>query len=84
MQRFQPESAIGEIPRQPVQQFGIVRRIAHTQVVERFDQAGPEVLMPDTIDSRAREVRILRGSYPTRQCDAAIFGAFYDESLDLL
>ena len=58
MQRLQPESTVDEVASEAVEQLGVRRRIAQTQIVEWFDDSRLEVLVPDSIDRGLREIGI--------------------------
>ena len=48
---------VGKILRQPIQQVGIPSRLFH--VIERLDQSAPKKSLPQAIDERAGQTRVL-------------------------
>src|SRR5579875_3826331 len=57
-----------ELDRQPVQQFRMRGWVAYsTEVTGRADDAGPEMMLPQTIDQHASRQWIVLACQPTRQ-----------------
>ena len=54
-----------------IQQFGICRRIARSDIVDRFDQSHAQQVTPQTIDVAASEVGIVGMGHPLGQLFAA-------------
>src|SRR2546425_7236248 len=48
---------VGNILRQPIQQVGIPSRLFH--VIDRLDQSAPKKSLPQAIDERAGQTRVL-------------------------
>ena len=68
VQVLDPPAVLDEIDRQPVEQFGMRRGIAHhAEVARRADQAPSEVVMPDAVDDYASGQRVCRVGQPIRQ-----------------
>ena len=71
MHRLEPESVVSELRCQPVEQLWVAGAAAvEAKVVRCLDDAGAEMMMPQSIDQHAGEQRIVPVCQPSRQLPA--------------
>ena len=72
-QILQIKLGVDEVLGQPIQQFGVGRRIRFAHIIFRFDNSATEEVLPVAVDECLREKRVLWIGHPVSQLRPRIF-----------